>query len=290
MLKYLGTEGNNANNRALGNHFGIGEGTAEIYRERAMEAVISLESQAMFWPDIDERREIAIRFKATYGTFSNCVGIADGTLLPLAFKPTLDGESYLCRKRFYALNMLVICDDLGRIIYYVCGWPGSVHDNRVWRTSALCVRHEDFFLPKEHLLGDSAFHPSSVMIPAYKTSGGSNLTHNQHCFNKILSKPRVKSEHSIGLLKGRFPYLKNIRIVITRREDLQKINRYVKAAVILHNILIDAPYLDEWIDEEFLNLGNDDDLRRQCPGDRPNDNYREAIMEELAELPNSRFI
>lgn len=50
LLKYLGTEGNQANNRGLGGHFGIGSGTAQLYRDRALLALLSLQSQRIFGP------------------------------------------------------------------------------------------------------------------------------------------------------------------------------------------------------------------------------------------------
>jgi hypothetical protein len=55
LLKYLGTQGNAATNTSIGTHFGIGEGTAELCRKRALEAVISLEVMVVFWPNEDER-------------------------------------------------------------------------------------------------------------------------------------------------------------------------------------------------------------------------------------------
>jgi hypothetical protein len=110
LLKYLGTQGNQANNRSLGGHFGIGSGTAQLYRDRALLALLSLQSQAYFWPDEEERKIISQRIRKIYN-FPDCVGFADGTLLPLAFCPRLNGENYLDRKRRYSLNMLVVCDD-----------------------------------------------------------------------------------------------------------------------------------------------------------------------------------
>jgi len=45
LLKYLGTEGSGASNPDLRNMFGIGKGTAGVYRERAVKAVRSLKKR-----------------------------------------------------------------------------------------------------------------------------------------------------------------------------------------------------------------------------------------------------
>jgi len=87
LLKYLGTNGNGANAISIANHFGIGVGTVRDYRKRAAKALLSLEEQVVAWPNAEERVEIANRIKSNYG-FPNCVGVIDGTLLPLAFEPS----------------------------------------------------------------------------------------------------------------------------------------------------------------------------------------------------------
>ena len=62
------------------------------------------------------------------------------------------------RKGDYTIKGLVICDDAARITWVEIGWPGSVHDNRVWVNSKIYLETE------EYLLGDSAFSASAVMI------------------------------------------------------------------------------------------------------------------------------
>jgi nuclease HARBI1 len=182
-----------------------------------------------------------------YCTGLNCIGLIDGTLLPLATRPLLHGENYLSRKKFYAIVMLVVCDDLGRILYYHVGWPGSVHDNRVWRNCKLNRKRADFFSKKQYLLGDSAFTASQVMVPPFKSTAGSSLSRNKSCFNTYLSKPRVKSEHCIGILKGRFPFLRQIRLGLGSKEDLDRIIDHVRGAVVLYNFLLSEEDDESWI-------------------------------------------
>ena len=61
------------------------------------------------------------------------------------------------------------------------------------------------------------------------------------------------SEHTIGMWKGRFPWLRSIRMKI--REDkkyLQQIIQVIRATVILHNFLIEEndAFEDSWYDLE----------------------------------------
>jgi len=56
------------------------------------------------------------------------------------------------------------------------GWPGSVHDNQVWSNSEIYLCKNKYFNHKEYLLGDSAFHASSVMVLAFKKGHNANLS------------------------------------------------------------------------------------------------------------------
>jgi DDE superfamily endonuclease len=222
----------------------------DTYRNNALDALLTLEEKTYIWPDAIERKQIARRIKKRY-KFPNCVGLIDGTLLPLAKRPLLHGENYLSRKKFYAVVMLVVCDDNGRILYYQIGWPGSVHDNRVWRTCRLSKQRHKYFSKRQYLLGDSAFTASEVMIPPFKATAGSNLSSNRTGFNTLLAKPRVKSEHCIGILKGRFPFLRNIRLKLASRADMTRLIDYVRGSVIMHNFLRTENSTEtDWIEME----------------------------------------
>jgi DDE superfamily endonuclease len=74
----------------------------------------------------------------------------------------------------------------------------------------------------------------------------------EEMFNIALSKPRTSSEHTIGMLKGRFPWLRNIRMAITEdKNSLKTILKYIDCCVILHNLLIKQkdPVLKEWMSD-----------------------------------------
>jgi len=130
--------------------------------------------------------------------------LIDGTLFPLAFAPMVNGEDYYTRKGNYAIKGLVICDDTAQITWVEMGWPGSVHDNRVWTNSEIYLGTNKYFDQKEYFLGNSVFLASAVMIPAFKKGHNSNLSEEKRFFNTKLAKAWIKSEHCIGLLKARF--------------------------------------------------------------------------------------
>lgn len=104
------------------------------------------------------------------------------------------------------------------------------------------------FSAKECLLGDSAFAASSTMIPPFKNVPGNTLSSNKTAFNTLLAKPRVKSEHCIGIPKGRFPFLKCTRLKLGNKTHMRRIIDCVRGCVTLHGCLIGEPIDEQWLE------------------------------------------
>ncbi|PLW31521.1 hypothetical protein PCASD_20623 [Puccinia coronata f. sp. avenae] len=64
-----------------------------------------------------------------------------------------------------------------------------------------------FFDQNQFLLADSAYPSNQYTIPAYK--GADLLIPENVDFNYHLAQSRVRIEHAIGILKGRFANLKD---------------------------------------------------------------------------------
>ena len=258
LLHYLGKEGeSNASQR---DQFKIAYGSTEKARERVVKALNDLRHQYITWPDEEERKQIARRIEKEFH-LPNCVGFMDGTLLPLGIAPSSDDAAdYHGRKFQYSLTVLVINDDKRRIRAYLSGYPGSTHDNRLWRNMKQNQKSDQYFGPTEYVLCDTAFESSDVCVSAYKHDAGFFTDPVKQHFNDIMSPPRVITEHTMGMWKGRMPFLRNIRMLITnQKESLKRILRYIEASVVLHNMLIEFGDGDEtngivpWdIEEETL--------------------------------------
>jgi len=167
-------------------------------------------------------------------------------------------------------------DDKGCIRYYLAGFPGSSHDNRVWKWSRLYRNKEDFFSAIEYLLGDTAYEPDEVVVSAFKADDteGNIADPMKHKFNEIIKRPRLTMEHINGWAKGRFPgALRKLRLIITEeKESLLKILEYIDCAIILYNLLLSIgdgkEDEDDWGSEELSRM---DDPHR---GDPDNEDHK----------------
>jgi DDE superfamily endonuclease len=262
FLKYVGTEGSGANNSNQRNTFGVGYGTSDVYRDRVTQALVELAPQYITWPNAEERKAISRSIQNKFD-FPHCVGIADGTLFPLAFEPqTVDAPDYSGRKYGYSLSTMIICDHKRRIRHYLAGFPGSAHDNRVFKATKLAESPEAHFEAMQYLIGDSAFENQWYMVSAFKKPRDKPIPKNEEQFNEKLARLRIISEHCIGMLKGRFPWLRSIRLIITEKKaSIKKILRLLKATIVLHNLLIEIGEKDreEWIDQDDFSAIDDED-------------------------------
>ena len=295
-LKAFGEEGSGSSPANLRDVFATGYGTSIVYMQWVVHAIRNLHDKYVSWPDANERKLIAHRIHQSCG-LPNCIGMVDGTLFLLTFKPNrTDHADFKGRKHGYSLSRIFVNDDRQFIRYYSVGWPGCTHDNRIAGNSQLWRTPNEFFAANEYIIGDSAFEVNWFILPAYSSPAGATMSDEHTLFNKQLSKARVISEHTIGLLKGRFPWLRSIRKNITENKNtLKEILFWLDACVILHNFLLEHRlelYEEDWIEDDDDSVIDDahrrpsamDELNLPVPGNRPSDFHRTQVLYFLQEL------
>jgi hypothetical protein len=91
------------------------------------------------------------------------------------------------------------------------------------------------------LLAGSGYTASETVVPAYKITDFDDPSDFHEpddisCFNYYLAQVRVDVEHTIGILKGRFTNLREMRVDLHEKEHIQKSIKQAIACVVLHNI------------------------------------------------------
>ena len=112
------------------------------------------------------------------------------------------------------------------------------------------------------MLSDSAISNSSSVVASFVCPKGHKLPERQEQFNTLLGRARVLSEHTIGMLKGRFQLLKSMPMVINNsKKSVKRILRIIDCCVILHNLLIDTGDIipPDWIEKEQDDSDEEDD-------------------------------
>lgn len=242
-LHGLGFYGNGANLEQTRVKFGYSTGTIVNCRRRIYDALNDLKDEYITWPDAEERQRLCEFVRAQHG-YKSCFFLVDGTTHPLAFVPGYQRTSWYDRKKRYSMQALVTCDPHLRVIHLVVGWPGSTHDARVLRSADyMDPRNErEYFTGNEHGLGDAAFGLTRRAVPNYKEPLAS-IPENQR-YNYLHASLRVRSEHCIGNVKGRFQGLREVRLNLNRLQDCYSIVKYITAGYVLHNMLLEMS--DNW--------------------------------------------
>ncbi|OXA48398.1 putative nuclease HARBI1 [Folsomia candida] len=251
-LNQLGTYGNASSSENIATKFGLSHGFVNNYTNRIIEGLLAISDDWIRWPNEDERRRISNEM--FQNGLPKCVGFVDGSHAPFFKAPMEDKETYWSRKKEYSLQFQIICDPNRIIRHFYTGYPGSVHDAKVFAACDIAKNPNHFFSPGEYIIGDSAYPKSETVVVPYKRRQG-QLTQTQRAFKKYISSHRIAVEHTIGLLKGRFQSLKQIRIQIDRNGHV-KCCRWIKACVVLHNILM---HRDPWTENDEMVVEADDE-------------------------------
>lgn len=125
----------------------------------------------------------------------------------------------------------VVCDNHRKIRDVMIGFPGSVHDSRVFRASPLAQQLGEK-CGNNYLLGDSGYPCLRHLLTPYKDLG--NLTRRQQNYNLKLARTRYVIEHCFGILKQKFRQLYHLKL---RSEH--DIANFIRACCVLHNLALE---------------------------------------------------
>ena len=150
-----------------------------------------------------------------------------------------------------SVQVQAVCDAHLRFLDIDAGWPGSVHDARVFRQCDLYTHLDAGNLPEDqHLLGDSAYGLTMYMITPYRNNG--HLTEVQKAFNRRHSSTRSAIERAFGLLKCKFRRL-NDKLDMT---CLEMIPTVILSATILHNFILSKEKINFHELDAFMQIGH----------------------------------
>ena len=210
-----------------GDLLGLSKSSAHRAIHAVMDEIVKLHDLYIKFPDDLAPLETKFRQKSGLPGF---VGAIDCTQIKIQNPCRQNGEIFRNRKGFFSINVQAVCDTDLRFMDVVCQWPGSVHDSRIFANSRLKLSL-DSGLIRGRLLGDAGYPLLPYLIVPYPTQ---NSTPQQRRFNHAHSRARMAIEKSFGVLKRRFPGLKNeIRLT-----DPTEICKLIHSSFILHNMCI----------------------------------------------------
>ena len=240
--------------RTVAHLFGVAHSTVCTIVHSTCQAIVnSLLRKYVKFPTGNALKDVIRNFESKWG-FPQCVGAIDGSHIPIC-APLQNHTDYYNRKGWYSMVVQAVVDH-DYLFRDICvGWPGSVHDARIFVNSSIYKRiTEDKLIEStgfrtilgQHItpciIGDSAYPMQTWLLKPFSHS--TSLNSQQKYFNYRLSRARIVVENAFGRLKARWRRL-------MKRNDMstEHIPTVISACCILHNLCeIHGEYFnDMWL-------------------------------------------
>lgn len=228
------TLANQESYRQIADRFGISRGYAHYIFAQSCRIIQRIVHTAIIkWPSPAEIQQLIQK-----NTFPGAFGAVDGCHIQIK-TPLNHADSYINRKSVASIVLQAVCTADLQFIDISTGWPGSLHDARIYRRSQLSTVLNNGTVSRDvHILGDSAYPLELCLMVPYRDNG--HLTDEQKKYNYMLSVSRSAVERAFALLKGKFRRLKYLDV-----NNPECVPEIVIAACTLHNFIIQHDGTDE---------------------------------------------
>ena len=232
--------------RQIGDKFGVGEATASRCVSRFCTALITAErSRVSFYFQGPALLEVMQGFERQRG-LKNVCGAIDCTHVRHS-KPrgVALPSDYVDRHQNFSTVMQAIVDSNCRFLDVYIGWPGSVHDTRIFYNSSFAYKVLAHSIMQEpilniqgvhvlpYLVGDAGYPLKPYMMIPYPLNQLTQRKNREYNFKH--SSTRMCVERSFGQLKNRWRVLGDTM----RVRNMDKVQDIIFACVILHNLCLD---------------------------------------------------
>ncbi|KAJ4978025.1 hypothetical protein NE237_008805 [Protea cynaroides] len=251
----------------IGETFGMNQSTVSQVTWRFVEAMEEKGLHHLQWPATEEMTLIKSKFERIRG-LPNCCGAIDTTHITMCLA-TVDrtNDVWYDREKNHSMVLQAIVDPEMRFRDIVTGWPGSMSDSLVLRSSGffkLCekgkrLNGKQIELSKcsevrEYIIGDAGLPLLPWLVTPYQ---GKELSKTKAEFNKRHYATRMVAQRALARLKGMWKIIQGVMW----RPDKHRLPRIILVCCLLHNIVIDLE--DEVQDEMPLSHHHDSGYRQQ---------------------------
>uniref|UniRef100_A0A8C4S229 Putative nuclease HARBI1 n=1 Tax=Erpetoichthys calabaricus TaxID=27687 RepID=A0A8C4S229_ERPCA len=209
--------------QVVGDNIGVDKSTVSNVVKAVSVELASLVNEFVSFPKDDQMAQTKRSF-FHLGNMPNTIGVIDCTHVHIQAPHEREWQ-YVNRKGRHSINVQLVANADLIITSCVVKWPGSVHDARILRESAL-YRKLQSNRPNGIILGDSAY----PLLPWLMTPFPVANTPEQAGFNSAHCKTRCAIERLNGVLKRRFACLNYLRV------EPKVACNIILACIVLHNI------------------------------------------------------
>jgi len=249
------------------------------------EAIAKRATEFIKFPETEQEVLQSIRLFTNKSPFPQVVGAIDGSHIALKTVPVNERIEYFNRKQDYSIMIQGVADASFKFLDVSMGYPGSIHDARIFRLSKLQREIDQgtwLNAPSKRLggsevgpllVGDSAYLLSVWLMKPFKQTP--TLTESQLRFNRALRQAQVVIEQAFTILKGHWRCLYK-----PLEEKTSRVPTTIMACCVLHNICIDVgdpSAIDPVEDDDEMDQSSFNGDEQLCAR-----NIRDDIMDHLS--------
>ena len=131
-----------ADYRTIGHLFGVAKSTVCVITKEVCSSIVYLMlPEYIKMPQGNTLKEVIHGFERDHD-FPQCAGVVDGTHIPIVSPQECPADFYN-RKGWHSIIMQGTVNNSGLFIDVYVGWPGRVHDARVFSNSSLYLRGQN---------------------------------------------------------------------------------------------------------------------------------------------------
>ena len=177
LLVFLYRIAHGSGYRQIASYFRLNMSVVYNHFKSIMGVLVSMGKYTIKFPDPEEYPYIAAVFN-TKTSRTDIVAAADGTFVKVLRPSGVHQEHanhYYCRKGFFSVHMLALCDWRMKFTYVSVGLPGNTHDSTSFNLSSLCKKIADSEINLNYnqilykILTDSAFRKRDYIVKTNAT-------------------------------------------------------------------------------------------------------------------------
>ncbi|KAL6614197.1 hypothetical protein ACP70R_036467 [Stipagrostis hirtigluma subsp. patula] len=253
---------------SIGTRFGMNHSSISNITWKFIECLEERATSHLKWPGRDEMATIKAKFEKIQG-LPNCCGAIDTTHILMCSSAQPNSNVWLDGENRNSMVLQAVVDPDMRFRDVVSGWPGSLDDSCILRTSGfyrLCQKGArldgQMELPggsagsmvREYIVGDASYPLLPWLMTPYQEH---DLSPGKAEFNKRHAAARLVVQGALTNLKERWQVLKGE----LWRPDKHRLPRIIYACCLLTNIMID--FEDAQRDGMPASHNHDDGYRQQ---------------------------
>uniref|UniRef100_A0A8C4SZ38 Putative nuclease HARBI1 n=1 Tax=Erpetoichthys calabaricus TaxID=27687 RepID=A0A8C4SZ38_ERPCA len=250
--------------QVVGDNMGVDKSTVSNVVKAVSVELASLVNEFLSFPKDDQMAQTKRSF-FLLGNMPNTIGVIVCTHVHIQAPHEREWQ-YVNRKWRHSINVQLVANTDLIITNCVVKWPGSVHNARILRESAL-YRKLQSNRPNGIILGASAYPLLPCLIAPFPVAN----TPQQAGFNSAHCKTRCTIERLNGVLKRRFACLNYLWV------EPKVACNIILACIVLHNIVTrrNVP-----LDDIYDGPEPDELQQEQPPMFAPNEGQTERVIRD----------